>query len=313
MLNRACWLIDKDCSSPLAMIGVCSVQAGLVCRCEPVRGAEPSSNAEFHSAVAIVGTACGGVKRSIARQEVKIAATIRCWRTSAHPDAASRVGDGPHMVGSRVKNSTRYLRQRGCVIPDNPAVIRIVVLVRSPGDINNSIDQSETGPLMFVSRIERYLAAYHSVSSSGDGYGVVDRNGADRLFISVRQIQRVEALEKREWTCNGRLADNVERVGAGIDDRRAGDTGFGSDIAKASAYQAPGTGRHRSFTRRAAMSRVDQIGMPKRYARIRIAVGIKSVNAIVLCGDDDDVVHGAANGEVGDPQWLGVDGAVHAA
>jgi len=33
----------------------------------------------------------------------------------------------------------------------------------------------------------------------------------------------------------------------------------------------------------------------------------------VLCGDDDDVVHGGANGEVGDPQWLGVDGAVHAA
>src|SRR5260370_22492295 len=61
------------------------------------------------------------------------------------------------------------------------------------------------------------------------------------------------------------------------------------------------------------MSRVDQIGMPERYAGIRIAVRIERVNAIVLCGDDDDVVHGGPNGEVGDPQWLGVDGAVHAA
>src|SRR5438046_9342266 len=50
-----------------------------------------------------------------------------CALPISHPDAASRVGDGPHMVGSRVKNSTRYLRQRRCVIPDNPAVIRIVV------------------------------------------------------------------------------------------------------------------------------------------------------------------------------------------
>src|SRR6266481_4033113 len=314
MLNwTRCWLIDKNCSSPGAMIGVCSVQAGLVRRCEPVRHAQPSSSAEFHGAVTVVGTACGGIKRPIARQEIKIAATIPRWGASAHPDATSRVGDGPHMVGSRVKNSARYLCQRRCVIPDNPAVIRIAVLVRSPGDIYNSVEQSKAGPLMFVSRIERYPAAYRSVPGTGDGYGVVDRNGAARLFISVRQIQRVEALEKREWTCNGRLADDVERVGDGIDDRRAGDTGFGSDIAKASAYQAPGTGCHRSFTRRAAMSRVDQIGTPERCARIRIAVRIECVNAIVLCGDDNDVVHSGANGEVGDPQWLGVDGAIHAA
>src|SRR6267378_1522157 len=313
MLDWARWLIDKNCGSPGAMISICSVQAGLIRRCEPVRHAQPSSGAKFHGAVTIVGTASGGVKRPVARQEIKIAVAIRRWGASAHPDAASRVGDGPHVIGSRVKNSARYLCQRGCVIPDNPAVIRIAVLVRSPGDINNSIDQSETGPLMFVSRIERYLAAYHSVSSSGDGYGVVDRNGTARLFISIRQIQRVETLEKREWTCNGRLADDVERVGAGIDDRRTGDTGFRSDIAKTSAYQARGTGRHRSFTRRAAMGRVDQIGMPERRARICIAVRIERVNAIVLCGDDDDVVHGGANGEVGNPKWLGVDSAVHGA
>src|SRR5438046_2422858 len=236
-----------------------------------------------------------------------------CALPISHPDAASRVGDGPHMVGSRVKNSTRYLRQRRCVMPGNPAGVRTVVLVRSPGDVNNSIDQSEAGPLMFVSRIERYPAVYHSVASSGDGYRVVDRDGAARLFISVSQIQRVEALEKRGRICNGRLADDVECVGAEIDDRRAGDTGFGSDIAKTSAYEAPGTGCHRSFTRRAAMSRVDEIGMPERRARIRIAVRIERVNAIVLCGDDDDVVYGGADGKVGNPQRLGVDGAVHAA
>src|SRR2546421_1661711 len=249
MLDWTRWLIDKDCSSPGAMIGVCSVQAGLVRWCEPVRHAQPSSSAEFHGAVTIVGTACGGVKRPVACQEIKIAATIRRWGATAHPDAASRVGDDPHTVRSRVKNSTRYLRQRRCVIPDNPAVIRIAVLVRSPGDINNSIDQTEAGPLKFVSRIERYPAVYHSVASSGDGYRVVDRDGAARLFISFSKFRGGEALEKGGRFANARLADDVECVGAEMDDGRAGDTGLGSDIAKTGASGPPGPGCHRSFPR----------------------------------------------------------------
>ena len=49
------------------------------------------------------------------------------------------------------------------------------------------------------------------------------------------------------------------------------------------------------------MCSVDQIGLPERYTRTGIGVGVKSVNAIVLRGDDDDVVLGGANGEVGHP------------
>ena len=185
--------------------------------------------------------------------------------------------------------------------------------MRSPGNIYNSIDQSEAGPLKFISRIEGYLGVHRSISGSGDEYGIVDCNGAARLFIPVRQIQRMEALEKRGGTCNGRLADDVERVRIEIDDRRAGDTDFRREVAKTTAYEPPWTGWHRSFARHAAMDSVNQIGVPERDTRIGVGVGVKSVNAIVLCGDDDDVVIGSANGEIGDPERLGVDGAVHGA
>ena len=116
------------------------------------------------------------------------------------------------MVGSRVEY--RGLRHGCCVIADDPAVIGIVVLVRSPGDINNSIDQSEARSLMFILRIERYLGVHRPVSGSGDEYGIVDGDGAPRLFIPARQIQCVEALEKSRGICNRRLADDIERVRA---------------------------------------------------------------------------------------------------
>jgi len=111
----------------------------------------------------------------------------------------------------------------------------------------------------------------------------------------------MEVLEKRGKTCNGRLANNVERVRAEIDDRGTGDTDFGREVTKTTAYEPPRTGCHGSFARRAAMGSVDQIGVPERDTRIGIGVGVKSVNAIVLCGDDDDVVLGGPNGEVGKP------------
>src|ERR1700741_5040454 len=59
------------------------------------------------------------------------------------------------------------------------------------------------------------------------------------------------------------------------------------------------------------MRGVDQANVPKNSAVN--GVGIKGVKAVVLCGNDDDVVPGTGNGQIRDPQRMGIDGAIRGA
>ena len=61
----------------------------------------------------------------------------------------------------------------------------------------------------------------------------------------------------------------------------------------------------------AAVAGVDQAHLPQRRARCRVC--IEGVQAVVLGGDKDHVVACARDGEVRNPQRLGIDRPIHRA
>ena len=110
----------------------------------------------------------------------------------------------------------------------------------------------------------------------------------------------------------GGAGDHIKRPGNGIDDGSAGDSDFRIDISVAAGNERVGAGgRDGYFAGGAAVGGVDEVGVPELDAGS--AVGVEGVDAVVLGGDEDDVLLDRGDGEIGDPEWLRIDDAIDGA
>src|SRR6476646_5428886 len=116
----------------------------------------------------------------------------------------------------------------------------------------------------------------------------------------------MKALEECPATGDLRFADDVDCIRARIDHWSTGDADFRSQVSKADPDL---TAWYGGFVCSPAMRAIHQVFLPESCART--GVRVERIQAVTLRGDKDDVMLGGVDGEIGNPQRLGVDGTVH--
>src|SRR5579864_7000 len=294
-------LIDKNRGAPRSKILVRRVIDHLVRRREVLRYRQIAGDLKERVPIIVVRrrqAIC--IKCRIARDEIKIIARICGRRTASHPDSST-----PHIRGY-VEHGR--LRQTSRVVPHDPAVEWDVILVRSPSDIYDPVDECKAWALVLLLRdeVRCRTAIACSRESSGDGYRTASP------FIACENVDRMESLEKGWAGWNHGLGDNVERVRRRIDNGCASDADFRRNIAKPAANAIPRkTRRHGSLSDSTSVICIDETGVPKRHTRAGIRV--ERIKSLVLGRDENNVVICVIDRQVGDPQRLSVNSAIDGA
>src|SRR5262249_32669838 len=128
-----------------------------------------------------------------------------------------------------------------------------------------------------------------------------DGHGPAKFLATVRDVKGMQALEVAAVFF--RLTDHVHRVRTGVDRGRSCNADLGIDVGSAQI-----TVRYRGCTGSRSVSGVQQGNFPKRIrVRAAVAVGIKGVDAVVLCSHKNDVVRALSRDrDVGDVERLRV-------
>src|SRR5262249_39617869 len=100
---------------------------------------------------------------AVARGEVQIALGIHAVPAAAFPDA------GGAAVGGGVEDLLQ--RQVTGPVADHPAVVRAVVPVGGPGDVDDAIDQGQGGTLVFAQGVEAQGRPVTAGARAGDRDG----------------------------------------------------------------------------------------------------------------------------------------------
>jgi hypothetical protein len=175
--------------------------------------------------------------------------------------------------------------------------------VGGPRDIDSPIHQCQGAALVLILRIEVQNTAHRTITGARHG----GRNG-DRpreFLIACDEVQRVQPLVETAGRAFG-LAHHVQRSRREVDDGRSGDADLGQNILKSASHVSR---RHRGFSGRATVSRIEQVYVPQLRAGAYIRV--QRVNAIVLRGYKNSVTKYAADTQAGHPERLGVGRAIH--
>jgi hypothetical protein len=265
-------------------IQVAAGEVGLVVCCERIHNSQ--RGAELEKAFAVIA---GRVERAVTGNYIEIVAGVHRRCTARHPD--SRLASIRRVVesGGRLLNVCRR-------ISSDQSVIRLCVFVGCPANVDDAIDQCETSTLQLRLRVE---------SAESNCFRAVKC----RFLGTRRQIQSMEALKESGARCGiYRLADNVDRLGVEIDHGSANDPRFRGDVPVATSDQIPASsGGDRNLASH------QQTGLPQHDTRT--AIGVEGIDAVVRCGDDDDVVLLAVglHSDISGPKWLRVNGAVDGA
>src|SRR5580704_957704 len=138
------------------------------------------------------------------------------------------------MIWRGVKDSARGWCESRSGVTDDPAMIRIVIFMGGPGDVNNAVNECEPGTLVFVPRIECNVAIARPIAVSRHRSRNQHGRIAVQFFITSGQVEGVKALEELRASIHG-LADYVKNFGRQIDDRSSSNSDFGRDVPEAVA------------------------------------------------------------------------------
>jgi len=168
--------------------------------------------------------------------------------------------------------------------------------MRSPRDVHGAIDKGEPRPLVLRSGIEG-----NGTAAIADAWiGCRDCYGRARYFVSGNEVDGVKPLVKCRSRGNHRFGDDVKNICVGVNDRRSCYSNFWRNIRLARSHQISGFARrHGSLPRRASVSAIDEAGLPQLETRIQI--GVEGVQAIMLRGDENDVMFHATDGKICNP------------
>ena len=276
--------------------------ASVAFRNDQLKGVNQSSErarrTDLDEAVPEVSSADVAVERSVARQRIQVAGRIGRQSSARLPDsaeAAVRRGVVDHDL----------LQARGVVAQD-PAVIRTLIAVRGPRDVDGAVIEEQARALIVRSRVERdVVLRVAPVARAGDA-GLDEQRAAGPL-AAVAHIDRVQPLDERAALLRPR--DEVHRLRQRVDDRRSADPDVAGEVDVGAAGLADVGAGHGDDAGRG----VRVVDAPQRRRGRRI-VGVERVDAVVVCGD----VHDIADAETGnvdalDVQRLRVDLVVNSA
>src|SRR6516165_12376758 len=136
------------------MILVSHIKCSLIHGRKPICYRETASCAQLKSTVPVIATIRIRIECPIAGQEIQVSTAIRRRGATAHPDPAARVSKRSSEIRRRVEYRIGNLDESGSSITNDPAVVWILVLMRGPSDIDHTVDQGKTWPLVFLSGIE---------------------------------------------------------------------------------------------------------------------------------------------------------------
>ena len=159
-------------------------------------------------------------------------------------------------------------------------MVRLDVAVAREAEVDVAVQEQQRRALVLVQRVERDAPARRPRSCAG--HARLDHDRAAELLGAGRDVERVQSLDVVGRSAGRllRLRDDVDRVRALVDHRRARDPDLGRDVAALTGV----VGRNR----RDAVGRVDEAVLPER--RRASAVGVVRVDAVVLGRDVHDVV-----------------------
>jgi len=159
--------------------------------------------------------------------------------------------------------------------------------MRAESDVDIAVQQKQARALVRPFGIKVQTAARAAVARAR--HRSLNRGRTAELLIARRNI---ESMEAEHWisVLKG-VGDDVECSRERIDDGRARDAVLGSNIC------APRIRRWLSGCSKCRAVRfVQQTGMPQRQSP---GVCVESVNAVVLCGDENHAVRFALESETG--------------
>ena len=247
------------------------VQERPVVRREPVE--QRAGRTDLDEAVAEVPPAGVAVERSVSRQRVEVAGRIRRQPAAGLPDAAEP------SVRRRVVDHDLLKARR--VVSQDPAVVRALVAVRGPGDVDGAVIDQQAGSLIVRPRVERDVVL-RVAAVAGPGHAGLNDDGAAGPLAAVANIERVQPLHERAVLLRPR--DEVDRLGRRIDRGRAANPDVAGEVDVGAAGLTDIGARHRQD----AGGRV-RVGDAPQRRRSGGIVGIERVDAVVVGRDVDDV------------------------
>src|ERR1700739_2643397 len=212
---RATVLIGNNhCSA--TQIEVFLRQVYLVEWCEPIGNGESAGRAKLQERVTIISSArivC--VEIAVACQQIDIALGIGRRASPGHPDAAAPAVNGV------VEDAD--LGKSGSAVADQPAMIKVLVVVACPANINNSVQEQEPRALLLHLRSESDGAVDIVVPRAA--YGRRNHHRRVGTLLPRGYVNRMQSLDDR--ACSQALCHSheVDGLRGWIDYRCASNAG----------------------------------------------------------------------------------------
>src|SRR5271165_7245492 len=222
---------------------------------------------KFLDGIAVVNSSRVYVERPVAAGVIDVTRRVSGQPAAALPHSTA-VPIGGYVVDHR-------LLQGSGVIAHDPSVIRMVITMRSPGDVDHAVVQQQAWTLTFIEREEGHRASGRAIARSW--HASRDRNRAAELLRARRNVKRVQALIVVR-TILFRIYDHIHRTGRLVDDRCAGNADLDRNVATLPRIT---TGNGRDI-------RAEEADMPQRI--VAQSVSVEGIHTVVLGRNIHDVM-----------------------
>src|ERR1700737_4921939 len=188
-------------------------------------------------------------------------------------------------------------------------VPRPIISMRSETDVDNAIEEEKARTLVLPFSVETQGAS--GTAGAGSRPASSKDNRATKFLSTCSDIKSVQSL----YVCAAllRFPHDVNRLGGHVNHRSARDADFGNKVVAADLLIRNGGG---AWSR--SMGGIQQRDLPQRLGiRAKVAIRIKGIDAVMLRGDERDVVRRTglgrprSHGDARQVQGLGINIPVH--
>ena len=248
---------------------------------------------KLQQAVTKIHAAHIGVEGAISSREEDMAVGVGSRRAAGLPDSTETT------VGGSAPN--RLLLECVDIVGHDPAVIRPVVAVGCPADVDVPIAEKQTGALIISQAIERDSPSHRTVAAAG--HSALNLNRTAELFGACGHVEGMQPLHERPALVL-LLGDHIQGAGHCIYDGRSGDANLRVDVFAIYVFTEDSGDAGR---------RVYQALVPKW---LRIAAGfaarVKGIDAVVLrCHINNAMNALPRDTDVWQIKGLGIDKSIH--